>query len=194
MEEGSKMKNSLRPLGLVLAAASITILATGCPKKPTPETAPVAPTPAPTAVPAPTRVDDGGYKTQPSPTPVVKEDLTNAAVLEKYVKHVYFDFDKFDIRDDAKATLEKNAEFLRGNPAIRIRIEGHCDERGTDDYNMGLGERRASAVKSYLVTLGVEAGRIETISMGKQRPLDPGHDEAAWAKNRRGHFLPVSGK
>lgn len=107
----------------------------------------------------------------------------------KYLKDIHFDFDKYNIRPDAAAVLKKNAEFLLAHPTYKIQIEGHCDERGSVEYNLVLGERRAKSAKNYLVNLGVEKDRLSTISYGKEMPLDPRHNEEAWAKNRRCHFI-----
>lgn len=108
---------------------------------------------------------------------------------EPALEDVHFDFDKSDIRPDAREILAVNAEWIKNHPDAKIQIEGHCDERGTEEYNLALGERRANAVKNYIISLGIEAERLYTISYGEELPLDPGHDEAAWAKNRRAHFL-----
>jgi peptidoglycan-associated lipoprotein len=102
---------------------------------------------------------------------------------------VLFDFDKADLREDGKRTCQAVAEFLRQNPKARLLIEGHCDERGTPEYNLALGERRAVAVRNYIVSLGIPKGVLSTVSFGEERPLDPGHTEEAWAKNRRAHFV-----
>ncbi|MDW8371737.1 MAG: peptidoglycan-associated lipoprotein Pal [Geminicoccaceae bacterium] len=99
---------------------------------------------------------------------------------------VFFAFDSSTLDDAARQTLERQAAWLKQFPAVSVTIEGHCDERGTREYNLALGERRAQAVKSYLVALGISPDRIRTISYGKERPADPGHDETAWALNRRG--------
>jgi peptidoglycan-associated lipoprotein len=99
---------------------------------------------------------------------------------------VNFDYDKYDLRTDAQAILRGQAAWLNQNPSRTVTVEGHCDERGTREYNLGLGERRANAVKQYLVSLGVSAGRLKTISYGKERPICSSSDEACWAKNRRG--------
>lgn len=109
-----------------------------------------------------------------------------------YLKHVYFDYDKFDIKDEYKAVLEENARFLKNNPTIKIRIEGHCDERGTREYNLALGEKRASAAKQYLISLGIEEDRIDTISFGKEKPFALCHNESCWWQNRRAHFVIIS--
>lgn len=105
---------------------------------------------------------------------------------------VYFDFDKYNIRGDQRAALDNNAQVLKKFPDAVIKVEGHCDERGTVEYNLALGDKRANAVKEYLVTFGIQADRIETISYGKERPVDPGHNEEAWAKNRRAEFRVIS--
>jgi len=98
---------------------------------------------------------------------------------------VFFDFDKYNLKPDARRILEKQAAWLKKYPQLSITIEGHCDERGTREYNLGLGERRANASKDYLVALGVAANRIKTISYGKERPVALGSNEAAWSQNRR---------
>jgi peptidoglycan-associated lipoprotein len=99
---------------------------------------------------------------------------------------VYFDTDRYDLRPDARATLEKQAQWLKQYGNVRVQVEGHADERGTREYNLALGDRRAAAVKNYLVALGIPAGRINTISYGKERPVDPRSSEDAYAQNRRG--------
>ncbi len=107
----------------------------------------------------------------------------------KYLKDIHFDFDKYNIRPDAAAILKKSAEYLTAHPTYKIQIEGHCDERGTVEYNLVLGERRAESAKKFLENLGVEGSRLSTISYGKEMPLDPRHTPEAWAKNRRCHFI-----
>jgi peptidoglycan-associated lipoprotein len=110
-----------------------------------------------------------------------REDFTN--------KHIYFAFDQYDLSGEARATLDQKATFLNDNPNVRVQIEGHADERGTNAYNLALGERRANAAKQYLTTLGISAGRLSTISYGEERPADPGQGEGAWARNRRAQFV-----
>ena len=104
---------------------------------------------------------------------------------------IYFDFDRFNIRDDMKPVMEDNALFLLNYPEFRIEIQGNCDERGTNEYNLALGERRAKAAKAYLVNLGINPDRIDTVSFGEERPLAPEHNEEAWAKNRRDDFVII---
>jgi peptidoglycan-associated lipoprotein len=108
------------------------------------------------------------------------------------LKAIHFDFDKYDIRPGDAEILKENAAVLKKYPGVKIQIEGHCDERGTVEYNLALGERRANSTKKYLISLGISTDRISTISYGKERPLDPGHNEEAWAKNRRGHPVVIS--
>lgn len=106
-----------------------------------------------------------------------------------YLRDVFFDFDRFDVRDDQRSMLQQDAELLRKKTTTKVTIEGHCDERGTAQYNLALGEKRAHTVKDYLTSLGVDSTRITVISLGKERPFAAGHDEDAWSKNRRAHFV-----
>lgn len=120
------------------------------------------------------------------PSDVIKGDMG--------LKPVFFDFDKFDVTAQGRETLNANGRILKDNPSMRLTIEGHCDERGTTQYNLALGEKRARAAMNYLVSLGIDAGRLDIVSYGKERPFSMGHDESAWAQNRRAHFVPRSGK
>jgi len=111
-------------------------------------------------------------------------------VLEsKMLKDIHFEFDRYNISLEDVEILKENCALLKKYPGMTFQIEGHCDERGTGEYNLALGERRANSTKKYLVSLGIEPARISTISYGEERPLDPGHTEEAWAKNRRAHFV-----
>ena len=105
------------------------------------------------------------------------------------VHDAYFDTDKADIRADARQALSGTADFLKAHPSVKVNIEGHCDERGSTEYNLGLGDRRAAAVKQYLVSLGVTADRMTTVSFGKEKPVCMDHGEPCWQQNRRGHFV-----
>ena len=105
------------------------------------------------------------------------------------VKDAYFDLDKSDLRDDARSALTKDAEFLRSYPQVKVSMEGHCDERGSTEYNLGLGQRRTEAAKNYLISLGITADRMETTSWGKERPACNEHTEECWQQNRRAHFV-----
>ena len=119
----------------------------------------------------------------PTAEPTIDELFT------REVRDAYFDFNKADIRSDARDALGKTADFLRNYPQIRVTVEGHCDERGSTEYNLALGDRRAGAVKQYLVSLGISADRISTVSFGKEKPFCNEHSEACWQQNRRGHFV-----
>ena len=149
------------------------------PAQPSPQTAetPVTRTPAPAETPV-----------QPAPAAAAPAAAAAAVPGPSPLKDVFFDFDKSNIRDDQKAALNDNVGWLKGNTGAKLLIEGHCDERGTAEYNLALGERRAKAVKDYLIAAGIAADRVSTISYGKERPFVLGHDESAWKWNRRGHF------
>ena len=122
-----------------------------------------------------------------------KETGIEGEVLESsLLKDIHFDFDKYDVRPEDAEILKDTSALLMKYPSVKIQIEGHCDERGTVEYNLALGERRANNTKKYLVSLGISSDRIATISYGEERPLDPGHDEEAWAKNRRAHTIILS--
>ncbi len=132
--------------------------------------------------------------------PLAAEDLGNEEArlatldensLRQILQPIYFAFDSSALSETALRTLERNAAWLRQHPDWKVRVEGHCDERGTSEYNLALGARRARRVKEQLVRLGISPERIETISYGEERPVDPGHDEAAWSKNRRAEFVLI---
>lgn len=130
-----------------------------------------------TASPAP--VDQGAAAG--APTPGTQQDL-----VVNVGDRVFFGYDKYDLSPEARTTIEKQAQWLKTYSHINVSVEGHCDERGTREYNLALGEKRATAVRNYLVALGIEASRLQTISYGKERPAVTGSDEASWAQNRRG--------
>lgn len=115
-------------------------------------------------------------------------ELQAAEAARRALARIYFDYDSYALSQTARDTLYTNAEYLLKKYKGRVRLEGHCDERGSDEYNLALGENRAKTAMNYLVTLGVPAEQLSIVSFGKERPLDPGHDEAAWAKNRRVEF------
>jgi peptidoglycan-associated lipoprotein len=124
------------------------------------------------------------------PPPVVEAPKPSMDELFlKEVRDAYFDYDKAEIRADAREALGKTADFFRSYPQLRVTIEGHCDERGSTEYNLALGDRRASAVKQYLVSLGIPADRLTTVSYGKEKPFCMQSDEACYQQNRRGHFI-----
>ena len=131
-----------------------------------------------------TTASTGGGATAPAqtgPVPGSKDDF-----VLNVGDRVFFGFDRYDLTPEATATLDRQAAWLKQYPAVTVTIEGHADERGTREYNLALGERRATAVRNYLVALGIDAGRVQTISYGKERPAVLGSNEAAWAQNRRG--------
>ncbi|HEY3231734.1 MAG TPA: peptidoglycan-associated lipoprotein Pal [Roseiflexaceae bacterium] len=182
-------------LGLALAVA-----AAGCHKKvppaaptppapPPPPTAPVTPPPPPPPPPpAPT----------PAPRPLTEEEIfarKSVAELnaERPLGDVFFDLDKSEIRDEARTSLQKDADWLKRWTSTQITVEGHCDSRGSAEYNLGLGSRRATAVKDYLVNLGVLTGRVTVVSKGKEQPFCSEENESCWQQNRRGHFV-ITGK
>ncbi|MDQ7032574.1 MAG: peptidoglycan-associated lipoprotein Pal [Desulfonauticus sp.] len=109
-------------------------------------------------------------------------------------KRIFFDFDSYELKPEARKILQQKAEILKKHPEIKIVIEGHCDERGTEEYNLALGEKRARAAYEFLILLGVDANRMQIVSYGEEDPLDPRHCEAAWAKNRRDEFKIISSK
>jgi peptidoglycan-associated lipoprotein len=175
---------------LVLAlglAVSLTNL-TGCGKKPVP-VPPPAPTPPPVVKQEPPKPAPA-----PAPMPVAPQPPKQAVEVPQPPRDlafttIYFDFDKSDIRADQTSNLNGDADLLNRWKTIAIRLEGNCDERGTVEYNLALGQRRADSVKGYLVNYGISDNRITTVSWGKERPADTGHNETAWAKNRRVDFV-----
>jgi peptidoglycan-associated lipoprotein len=136
------------------------------------------------APPPPARV----AQSAPPPPAPAQPAINWAVVLEEAL--IFFDFDKSDLKPESQASLQRLAPLLRANPNVRIQIAGNCDERGTEEYNLHLGERRANAAEEYLVDLGVNAAQVDTISYGFERPVDPAHNENAWALNRRDEFVP----
>jgi peptidoglycan-associated lipoprotein len=125
----------------------------------------------------------------PPPPPPPPAGPTDDEIWTKEVRDAYFDYDKADLRADARTALSKTADFLKNNPRFKVTIEGHCDERGSTEYNLGLGDRRANAVKQYIVSLGVPADRVSVVSFGKEKPFCMESNEACWQQNRRGHFV-----
>lgn len=151
-----------------------------------------------------TEVDEPAEDVVEQPTPTVDdteeealpEDLVdlNQVIRDRgLIGDVYFALDKFDLRADAREQLAQNAQFMRQHPELLFTIEGHCDERGTNEYNLALGQRRASAAKDYLISLSVDGPALRTISYGEERPVCTASDEACWQRNRRAHFV-VTGR
>jgi peptidoglycan-associated lipoprotein len=164
------MRSFTKPAGCF--AALLAACASAPPPQPTPQPAPVA---APAPPPAPAPVQEA---------PPAETRPTIAAVS------IYFDFDSSTISDAARSTLDSFYDAARSSPDARVRIEGNCDERGTAEYNLALGQRRADAAKKYLMNLGMDGSRIRTVSNGKEKPRAQGHDEDAWRENRRDDLLP----
>jgi len=125
----------------------------------------------------------------PQPAPAEAGTPTLAELFRRNILDAFFDFDRSDIRPDARDALAKTAQFLRSYSQIKVTVEGHCDERGSTEYNLGLGERRAQAARQFLTSLGVAPERMETVSFGKEKPFCLAHDEDCWQQNRRAHFV-----
>ncbi len=173
---------------LLMVVALALAFTTSCKKK-----VQTVPQPQAQEQPAPAKVDESAKLTQPT---LSEEELFLSKSLdqinqEKPLTMIFFEFDKYDIRPDAKPVLEQDAAWLNKFKTAKVLIEGHADERGTEDYNLALGEKRAKSVMDYLVSMGIAPDRMKVISYGKSQPLDPGHDEAAWQRNRRAQFLVI---
>ena len=184
------MTRLLRSAATALSVLALATMMTGCPKRPgTALTS--APSPsgsggsaqASTLVPAAASASSLGASATPKPSEFEATDK---------LRDIHFDFDRYEIRPDDAKVLEANARWLKSRPDDLVLIEGHCDERGTSEYNLALGERRAKAAMSYLVGQGIQARRITLISYGEERPACTGHQESCWASNRRAHFLVKS--
>jgi len=183
----------LRLAAAVLPILALTLLLAGCPKRPAMTAATAPPPVPPAAVAPPTPAAPAPAPAPIAPAPVApptaapappKEYRTNDAL-----KPIFFAFDKSDIRPDDARVLDATAAYLKANPSQQVLIEGHCDERGTAEYNLALGERRAKSAMNYLVSNGIEPGRITTISYGKERPVCSERAESCWSRNRNDTFL-----
>jgi peptidoglycan-associated lipoprotein len=168
----------------VLAAAAM--LATACASNPEPEPTP-APPPAPVVVAPPPVVTP-----PPPPTPTGPAAGSKAQFAAQNTDRVYFDYDQYNLDAEDQRALQGQASWLKQYPAAKVQIEGNADERGTREYNIALGARRADAVATFLRTQGIDAARVTTVSFGKDRPIDPGHDEAAWGRNRNAYTNVVT--
>jgi peptidoglycan-associated lipoprotein len=176
-------------LGMVAAV----LLVTACGSKPEPEQPAPEPAPAPTEAPAPTPpppADDGSAARAAAEAEAARlRQLTTDLAAP-----IFFDFDRADVRQgNDQSLLDRKAAILAANSAVRLRVSGHADERGSDEYNLALGNRRAGAAKRYLTGKGVADNRLEVVSYGEERPANPGHDESAWAENRRDEFEVTAG-
>lgn len=178
------MRPTIRLITLA-ACAALALTGAGCAKKAVQTTPPPpATTPGTGTVPTP------GPTTPPATTPTTPGPLSpaEAAALVRGMQTVYFALDSWALDDGSRAALDANARVLRDNPTLAITVEGHCDERGSVEYNQALGEKRAEAVKQYFADAGIAMSRMVTVSYGKERPADEGHDDAAWSRNRRAEF------
>jgi peptidoglycan-associated lipoprotein len=184
--------------GIIVMVAVVALSAGACHKKVAPVARPIPPPPPPTvSSPAPTKppAPPEPVKEPPvtAPSPIAEDRMASASLDEinknSPLKPVFFDYDSSEIAGESQKILDANAEVLKKNKSWVITIEGHCDERGTAEYNLALGERRAASARTYLVSLGIPAERLRTVSYGKEFPFEAAHNEAAWAKNRRDHFV-----
>ena len=184
-----------RAMVLIMGALIVAVTAAACGKKVPPVAKPMPP---PTTKTGSTGAPPGPPQPVSEPVPVPPEPIAEDAVGAKSLddlnrdsplKPVFFELDSADLHPVSQATLQENAGVLKKYGTWQITIEGHCDERGTAEYNLALGERRANAARDYLVSLGIGANRVRTVSYGKEFPFDPGHQEGAWSKNRRAHFV-----
>ena len=198
------MKKMSKILLTSIAVLVILVVASGCKtnkKKIEPATVPVVETAPPVVEPPPAPVDT---PVQPESdfvqdTPVEEtfpadvEELNRYVQQKGYIRDAYFTYDEATLDGAAQDALTASANWLKGREGAgyNLLIEGHCDERGTEQYNLALGDRRANTARDYLMTLGIESGRIRTVSYGEERPFDDGHDDSAWGKNRRAHLVLV---
>ena len=189
-----------RLVSTIALSAALAVVAAGCHKK-VAQAAPTPPLPPPPAAPRtpPPPSPPPPPAAAPAPRPLSEEEIfarksVDQLNAEKPMDDVFFDLDKSDVREDAKAILQSDADWMKKWGSVQVTLEGHCDSRGTAEYNLGLGNRRATAVKDYLVNLGVPSGRITVVSKGKEQPFcSDDQDESCWQQNRRGHFI-VTGK
>ena len=187
-------------VGIVLAPACRSKKAPPPKLVPTTDTTASVPNVPTVATTTETQVSNPPDFVQPQPQPSVTvetlpndvEELNRVAEQRGYLQDAFYSFDESTLTTDAQSALTSSATWLKKNSQYNLLIEGHCDERGTEQYNLALGDRRANSAKEYIVALGVDASRIRTVSYGEERPFDSGHDEAAWAKNRRAHLVIVA--
>jgi peptidoglycan-associated lipoprotein len=189
VKEGNHTMSNKKIALILCLVLTLVVFAPACKKKQkgdiTPDTdaQQQVQTPEPTPEPTPKEEVEDFKSAEPEVKPI---NETAAAINERgELKTVYFAYDKDDLTDAARSILRQNANWLKANPQWNVVLGGHCDERGTIEYNLALGQRRANSVRSYLASLGVDASRMRTVSYGEERPVDNGHNEAAWAKNRR---------
>jgi peptidoglycan-associated lipoprotein len=181
----------MRPSSLMLLASAVLAACGGGspPEEPAPE-----PAPAPAPAPAPVPVDDSAERERLEKERLAREAAERArALAAELATMINFEFDRAEIRPADQATLDRKSAVLAANSAVKLRIAGHADDRGSDEYNLALGNRRAAAAKRYLENKGIDASRMEVVSYGEERPLNPGTDESAYAQNRRDEFEITAG-
>jgi peptidoglycan-associated lipoprotein len=171
----------------IMMCMFVALMATGCAKKTADQAQEIVPPQK--AAPAPAPAEAGGDMKLAGATPADATGAKASAIVNGFDKKIFFDFDKFDLNPESTETLNGLVEFLKANMDIKVKIEGNCDERGTTEYNLALGDRRAKAAMDYLTAQGIDAVRLSTISYGKEKPADSGRNEEAWAKNRRDEFV-----
>ena len=174
---------------LAFLLAGTLSFAGACKKKPPTTTEQQRPPAEQPSRPGETQVRPPSTSAPPSVETSVLSEEIGVINSKGYLKDAFFDYDKADLRDDARSVLASDAEWLKKYPSIQFLIEGHCDERGTSEYNLALGDRRANAAKEYLASLGVDASRVRTVSYGKERPFCTANSESCLQENRRAHFL-----
>jgi peptidoglycan-associated lipoprotein len=199
------MSKSFKAFAITLALLVLVVIP-ACKKNPKPVVAPPVTTTTSTVPDIPPTVTTATAQTVPTETDFVSPktdtvavetlpndigELNRVAQSRGYIQDAFFEYNDSQLTADAQSALTSSATWLKKNPQYNLLIEGHCDERGTEQYNLALGDRRANQAKEYLVTLGVDGGRIRTVSYGEERPFDPGHDDSAWSKNRRDHLVLV---
>jgi peptidoglycan-associated lipoprotein len=185
-----------RLVSTLALCSALAVAAAGCHKKvaaappmpPPPPPTPTAPAPPPPPAPPPAPAP------APAPRPLTEEEVfarksVDQLNAEKPLSDVFFELDRSDIQDEGRSILQRDAEWLKRWTSTQVTIEGHCDSRGSAEYNLGLGSRRASAVKDYLISLGVPQTRLTTVSKGKEQPACTDENESCWSQNRRGHFI-----
>jgi peptidoglycan-associated lipoprotein len=187
-----------RLVSTIALSVALAIAAAGCHKN-VPAAAPAPPPPPPPAAPRtpPPPPPPPPPAAAPAPRPLSEEEIfarksVDQLNSEKPMDDVFFDLDKSDVREDAKSALQKDADWLKKWGSVQVTLEGHCDSRGSAEYNLGLGDRRANAVRTYLVNLGVPASRVTVVSKGKEQPFCNDENESCWQQNRRGHFVITS--
>jgi peptidoglycan-associated lipoprotein len=201
------MSKSFKSFAVTLALLAAVVIPAACKRNQKPVVVPTTPMTTSSTVPdVPLTVTTATAQTVTEPSDFVKPttdtvatevlpndigELNRVAQSRGYIADAFFEYNDASLSSDAQTALTNSATWLKKNGQYNLLIEGHCDERGTEQYNLALGDRRANQAKEYLVTLGVDTARIRTVSYGEERPFDPGHDESAWSKNRRDHLVLV---